>query len=79
MRTLVIVTGGTFDKEYDELRGTLSFHKTHLPEMLKLGRCRLKTRVVELMLKDSLCMTAGDRKRRCQHRPVRTTKQHVSA
>ncbi len=63
MRALVVVTGGTFDKEYDELRGTLSFQKTHLPEMLSLGRCRLKTRVSALMMKDSLHMTAGDRKR----------------
>ena len=63
MRTLVVVTGGTFDKEYDELRGILAFRKTHLPEMLALGRCRLKTRVSELMMKDSLRMTVGDRKR----------------
>lgn len=63
MRALVVVTGGTFDKEYDELRGTLSFRKTHLPEMLALGRCRLKTRVLELMMKDSLNMTAGDRRK----------------
>lgn len=63
MRALVVVTGGTFDKEYDERRGILSFEKTYLPEMLKLGRCRLKTRVLELMMKDSLHMTAGDRKR----------------
>lgn len=63
MSALVIVTGGTFDKEYDEIRGTLSFRKTHLPEMLKLGRCRLKTRVLKLMMKDSLFMTAADRKR----------------
>lgn len=63
MRALVVVTGGTFDKEYDELRGTLSFRKTHLPEMLSLGRCRLKTRVSELMMKDSLHMTAADRGR----------------
>ncbi|MDP3543688.1 MAG: asparaginase domain-containing protein [Elusimicrobiota bacterium] len=61
MRALVVVTGGTFDKEYDELRGTLSFGKTHLPEMLKLGRCLLKTRVQRLMMKDSLFMTAADR------------------
>jgi L-asparaginase len=61
VRALVVVTGGTFDKEYDELRGTLSFRKTHLPEMLDLGRCRLETRVQELMMKDSLNMTARDR------------------
>lgn len=72
MRALVVVTGGTFDKEYDELRGTLSFGKTHLPEMLKLGRCLLKTRVLKLMMKDSLHMTDGDRRRiltACQKAP----------
>lgn len=63
MRALVVVTGGTFDKEYDEIRGTLSFRKTHLPEMLALGRCRLQTRVSVLMMKDSLRMTVADRKR----------------
>ena len=63
MKALVVVTGGTFDKEYDELRGTLSFGKTHLPEMLKLGRCRLRTRILRLMMKDSLYMTAADRRR----------------
>lgn len=63
MRALVVVTGGTFDKEYDEIRGTLSFGKTHLPEMLKLGRCLLKTRVLKLMMKDSLEMTSRDRAR----------------
>jgi L-asparaginase len=63
MRALVVVTGGTFDKEYDELKGTLSFRRTHLPEMLELGRCRLKTRVKTLMMKDSLVMTMADRRR----------------
>jgi L-asparaginase len=63
MRALVVVTGGTFDKEYDELKGTLSFRKTHLPEMLRLGRCLLKTRVSALMMKDSLFMTPADRRR----------------
>ena len=36
----VLVTGGTFDKEYDELTGRLFFKDTHLPEMLRLARCR---------------------------------------
>lgn len=63
MKARVIVTGGTFDKEYDELRGTLSFRKTHLPEMLALGRCRLPVVVSTLMMKDSLFMTARDRAR----------------
>lgn len=63
MAVLVVVTGGTFDKEYDELTGALSFRKTHLPEMLKLGRSRLKTRVKVLMMKDSLLMNAADRRK----------------
>lgn len=63
MRVRVLVTGGTFDKEYDELRGTLSFRRTHVPEMLALGRCRLSAKVTTLMMKDSLRMTAADRRR----------------
>ncbi len=74
MGVLVVVTGGTFDKEYDELTGALSFRKTHLPEMLALGRSRLKTRVQTLMMKDSLLMTAADRRRilaACRRAPER--------
>ena len=33
----VFVTGGTFDKTYDEIHGRLSFGDTHVPEMLRLG------------------------------------------
>ena len=60
---IIIVTGGTFDKEYNELKGKLFFRKTHLNEMLKLGRCRLNARVKTLMMIDSLCMTLKDRKK----------------
>lgn len=61
MSIRVFVTGGTFDKEYDELRGTLYFKDTHLPEMLRLGRCRLDVAVRTLMMIDSLEMTDEDR------------------
>lgn len=57
----VLVTGGTFDKEYDEVRGRLFFEDTHLPEMLKLGRCRLAVEVRTVMMVDSLEMTEDDR------------------
>ena len=57
----VFVTGGTFDKEYNELTGTLAFEDTHLPEMLRLGRCRLDVSIRTLMMVDSLDMTAADR------------------
>ncbi len=58
----VLVTGGTFDKRYDELRGRLYFQETHLPEMLRLARCRLDVRVRTLMMIDSLEMTDADRR-----------------
>lgn len=57
----LFVTGGTFDKKYDEIHGTLDFEDTHLPEMLSLGRCRLDVRVRTLMMIDSLEMTDADR------------------
>jgi L-asparaginase len=57
----IVVTGGTFDKQYDELNGTLSFKSTHLPEMLRLGRCRLEVSIHPLMMIDSLDMSEADR------------------
>ncbi len=57
----VFVTGGTFDKEYNELNGQLFFQDTHVPEMLRLGRCLLPTEVRTLMMIDSLHMTEDDR------------------
>jgi L-asparaginase len=59
----VLVTGGTFDKTYDEIRGRLSFGETHVPEMLRLGRSRVDLAVETLMMVDSLDMTDGDRAR----------------
>jgi L-asparaginase len=57
----IFVTGGTFDKEYDELTGHLYFKDSHLPEMLKLGRCNLRLELRTLMMIDSLDMTDADR------------------
>jgi L-asparaginase len=57
----IFVTGGTFDKTYDEIRGRLSFADTHLPEMLQLGRSRVAVSVRTLMMVDSLDMTDADR------------------
>ena len=59
----VVVTGGTFDKEYNELNGTLFFKDTHVPEMLRLGRSRVEVAVETLMMMDSLDMTAANRAR----------------
>ena len=57
----IFVTGGTFDKRYDELIGSLSFGETHLSEMLRLGRSRVEVTVRTLMMIDSLDMTDADR------------------
>ena len=57
----IFVTGGTFDKEYNELTGALAFKETHLPEMLRLGRCRIDVAIETLMMIDSLQMTDADR------------------
>lgn len=57
----LFVTGGTFDKEYDEINGRLFFEDTHLPQMLELGRCRADVHVRTLMMVDSLEMTDADR------------------
>jgi L-asparaginase len=59
----VLVTGGTFDKEYNELNGTLFFKDTHVPEMLRLGRSRVEVEVETLMMMDSLDMQDVDRAR----------------
>ena len=61
MAVRIIITGGTFDKEYNELDGKLFFKDTHLPEMLKLGRCKAPVEIRTLMLVDSLEMTDADR------------------
>ncbi len=63
----VFVTGGTFDKEYDELSGRLYFKDTHLPEMLRLARCRVDVSVRTLMMIDSLEMTGEDHRLVVEH------------
>lgn len=57
----VFITGGTFDKEYNELNGSLYFKETHLYEMLDLGRSKLKLSIDTLMMKDSLDFEEADR------------------
>ena len=57
MAIRILVTGGTFDKEYDELTGRLFFKDTHIQEMLRLGRCRVPVTVETVMMIDSLEMT----------------------
>ena len=61
MAIRIFITGGTFDKEYDEITGKLFFKDTHMREMLELGRSRLKVKIRTLMMIDSLEMTLADR------------------
>ena len=61
MAIKIFVTGGTFDKEYDEIAGKLYFNQTHVPEILQLGRSNLPIEVDSLMMIDSLEMTAENR------------------
>ena len=54
MSIRVFVTGGTFDKKYNEIDGALAFGDTHVLELLKLGRCKVPIKIRTLMMIDSL-------------------------
>lgn len=59
----ILVTGGTFDKEYDELTGRLFFRETHLPDMLRRGRSRVDVAIETVMMVDSLDLDDAGRNR----------------
>jgi L-asparaginase len=61
-RIRIFVTGGTFDKEYNELTGELFFQATHVAAMLRLGRSHVDVAVETLMMIDSLQMTEAGRR-----------------
>ena len=61
MTSRILVTGGTFDKEYNERTGQLFFKDTHIAEMLRLGRSRVEVTIRTVMMIDSLEMTDADR------------------
>jgi L-asparaginase len=62
MSLRILICGGTFDKEYDELSGKLFFRNSHVNEMLKLGRSKLKVKLEKVFMIDSLEMTTSHRK-----------------
>jgi L-asparaginase len=66
MTIRLLITGGTCDKEYNELTGALFFKDTHVPEILRSGRCHLDVDVRTLMMVDSLEMTDADRRIVCE-------------
>ena len=61
MAIRIFITGGTFDKEYNELNGELYFKDTHMSELLEKGRNKVPVEIRTLMMVDSLEMTEGDR------------------
>src|SRR3569833_4605188 len=63
----IFITGGTFDKEYNELTGQLYFKDSHLPEMLELGRNLVPVEIRTLMMVDSLEMSDDDRELIVEH------------
>ena len=67
MSIRIFVTGGTFDKEYNEITGQLYFKDSHLPEMLRLGRNLVPVDIRVLMMIDSLEMTEIDRELIAEH------------
>ena len=69
----IIITGGTFDKEYNELSGKLYFNNSHMYELLQLGRCRLIFDIETLMMVDSIEMSITERNyivQKCIEEPV---------
>ncbi|MBI5391174.1 asparaginase [Candidatus Woesearchaeota archaeon] len=72
----ILITGGTFDKEYNELTGELFFRDTHLHEMLNLGRSRVPVEIRTLMMIDSLNMVAADRAMIAEH-CLRSTEEKI--
>lgn len=61
MAVRIFITGGTFDKEYNELTGQLYFKDTHINDLLALGRCKVEVAIDTLMMIDSLEMSDRDR------------------
>lgn len=70
MAIRIFITGGTFDKEYNEITGQLYFKDTHMHDLLEMGRCRVPVEIRTLMMVDSLEMTDEDREliaHQCNH------------
>ena len=61
MAIRIFITGGTFDKEYNEITGQLYFNDTHMHDLLEMGRSKVKVEIRTLMMVDSLEMSDEDR------------------
>ncbi|MGZ3253831.1 MAG: asparaginase domain-containing protein [Burkholderiaceae bacterium] len=65
MTLRILVTGGTFDKQYDPIKGTLSFARSHLPQIIERARLTVPLQLEELFLLDSLDMQDANRAEVC--------------
>ena len=72
----LFITGGTFDKSYNHIEGSLYFEKTHVPEMLQRSRCHLNLEIETLMMKDSLELNTTHRKKILQA-CLKSTSTHI--
>jgi len=63
MSIRIIATGGTFDKHYNELNGTLGFTDSHLPAAMARARITTPCTLEVVSLLDSLDMVDADRER----------------
>jgi L-asparaginase len=63
MALRIIITGGTFDKQYDAIRGQLTFKETHLPDIIERVRCSLPIALESNQMVDSLDMQDENRQR----------------
>lgn len=61
MTIRLLITGGTIDKQYNELDGELIFTQSGVEDMLAQGRAKLDMTFETVMLKDSLDMNDNDR------------------
>jgi len=63
MALRIIITGGTFDKQYDAIRGQLTFKDSHLPDIIERVRCSLPIALESNQMVDSLDMLDENRQR----------------
>lgn len=58
---LIIATGGTFDKDYDPLTGSLHFPNSQVARLLQVANLGFDYTLEVMLQKDSLEMTDADR------------------
>jgi L-asparaginase len=74
----IIVTGGTFDKHYDAIKGELTFKETHLPAILEQARVTVPVAIEINQLIDSLHMT-DEHRRACSPPAARRPRARSSS